>query len=97
MRTTDLHEFGDRTHRIVFEMLGLFSFEDWTLQQTFRFWLKLYSSVEFGADTITVHPDKMEEWTPIWRDAGYLGNIISDEQCLWSDGSIGGLHRDVHR
>ena len=96
LRTTDLHEFGDRTHRIVFEMLGLFSFEDWTLQQTFRFWLSFIQRLNLEPDTITVHPDKMEEWTPIWRNVGYLGKIISDEQCLWSDGSIGGFCTEMY-
>lgn len=96
LRTTDLSEFGDKTHRIVFEMLGLFSFEDWDLPTTFGFWLTFVRRLGLEPDTITVHPERLDQWTPIWREVGYLGEIRPDPECLWSDGSIGGYCTEMY-
>lgn len=44
LRLNDLDEIGDGTHYLDFHMLGLFSFEDWSVQQGVDFWMSFCRS-----------------------------------------------------
>jgi alanyl-tRNA synthetase len=42
IRLQDLDEIGDGSHLLYFNMLGLFSFGELTMQQTIHFWMKFF-------------------------------------------------------
>lgn len=85
-RLNDLEEVGDGTHRIVFDMLGLFSFRDWSIEQAIKFWWDYLSSLNLTPDHVTVHPDR-QDWIPFHKHGV---KVILDPECMWSDGKIGG-------
>lgn len=88
LRLNDLNEVGDGTHYLDFEMIGLFSFRQWTVKETIDFFMNFLSRLEIKPDYVTIHPDKLEEWTEYYQD--YLVEVRPDLECKWSDGSIGG-------
>jgi alanyl-tRNA synthetase len=95
-RTVDLMEVGDGTHSLSFQMLGLFSFRSWTLLQGMEFWLTFVRSVGIEPDKITVHPDMQESHTALWRSLGVAHLVVSDPDCKWSDGAIGGYCTEMY-
>lgn len=88
LRLNDLDEVGDGTHYLDFEMIGLFSFRQWSVKETIDFFMTFLSRLEITPDYVTIHPDKMEEWKGFYQD--YKVEIKSEEECKWSDGNIGG-------
>lgn len=85
IRLNDFSIIGDGTHRGCFDMIGLFSFRDWTLNQTIDFWNSFICDVlKLKIGYVTVHPDK-EEWKKY-----YSCPLKIDSECKWSDGTIGG-------
>jgi alanyl-tRNA synthetase len=42
IRLQDLEEIGDGSHLLYFNMLGLFSFGEMTMQQTIHFWMRFF-------------------------------------------------------
>lgn len=88
LRLNDLAEVGDGTHYLDFEMIGLFSFRQWSVKESISFFMEFLSRLEIKPDYVTIHPDKISEWSSFYED--FSVEIRSDEGCLWSDGSIGG-------
>jgi alanyl-tRNA synthetase len=82
LRLNDLQEIGDGSHYLYFNMIGLFSFRELTVEQTIKFWMEFLHTLNIKPDHVTIHPDKIEEWK------GWYNNvkIISDDECTWSDG-----------
>jgi alanyl-tRNA synthetase len=61
IRLNDLEEIGDGSHLLYFNMIGLFSFRELTLQQAIDFWMSFISNkLELKLSKITIHPDKPE-------------------------------------
>ena len=90
IRLQDIAEIGDGTHLLHFNMLGLFSFGEMNMQQAVDFWMEFIERVlEIKVDTITIHPDKLNEWRHMYYTYPHL-NITTDEECIWSDGEMGG-------
>lgn len=90
IRLQDIAEIGDGTHLLHFNMLGLFSFGALTMQQAVDFWMDFITRVlEIKVDTITIHPDKLNEWRHMYDAYPHL-NITTDTECIWSDGEMGG-------
>lgn len=96
LRANDLDEIGDGSHALLFRMLGLFSFRDLPLVEGMRFWLDFLKEIGVEPDAITLHPDKREEWGPLWESLGQGGKLQLDEGCLWSDGAIGGYCTELY-
>ena len=94
LRLNDLDEIGDGTHYLDFYMLGLFSFNDWTIQHGVDFWMEFCSFIGVMPDTVTIHPD-----CPQWRSLydQYPVNVMFDPECKWSDGSIGGYCTEFYK
>lgn len=88
IRLNDIDELGDGTHLISFDMVGLFSFREMTIKQAVDFWMKWLGQINLLPDTVTIHPDKMDEWRWLYDD--YQVSIRSDVDCVWSDGDQGG-------
>jgi len=88
LRVNDIEEIGDGTHLLYFEMMGLFSFREMTVKDAVGFWFDFLAEIGLCPDTVTIHPDKLDEWRSIYD--GRSVKITADEQCIWSDGEIGG-------
>lgn len=98
LRLNDLDEIGDGTHYLVFHMLGLFSFRQWSLPQTIDFWMSFLESINLLPHYVTIHPDKYHDWKSFYSN--YKVDIKEDNECIWQDGQIGGYctefyHNDV--
>jgi len=88
LRLTDLDEIGDSTHLLTFQMIGLFSFRQWTVPETINFFMEFLNRLNLKPDYITIHPDKINDWSSYYNK--YDVEIREDQECLWSDGNIGG-------
>lgn len=88
LRLNDLDEIGDGTHYLVFHMLGLFSFRQWSLPKTIDFWMSFLESIDLLPHYVTIHPDKYHQWKHYYRH--YPVEIKEDTECVWNDGNIGG-------
>ncbi|WP_245485951.1 alanine--tRNA ligase-related protein [Rhizobium leguminosarum] len=94
LRMGDLDEIGDGTHLLHFTMLGLFSFREMTVGNAIDFWLEFLETVGLVPDHVTIHPDRLVEWTPLYRERV---SIVPDPECMWSDGSISGYCTEFYK
>jgi len=86
LRLNDYDLTGDGTHMICFDMMGFFSFREWSLKQTIDFWVKfIQTELNLPIDYVTIHPDKYDEWKKLYSE--YSFDIRKDDECQWSDGS----------
>lgn len=88
LRLNDLHEVGDGTHRLHFEMIGFYSFRQYSLKQTVDLMMEFLKRINLNPDYVTIHPDKISEWESLYEQ--YSLEIRPDSECIWSDGQIGG-------
>ncbi|PDV85525.1 hypothetical protein CO652_26105 [Rhizobium sp. H4] len=94
LRMGDLDEIGDGTHLLHFTMLGLFSFREMTVGNAIDFWLEFLATLGLVPDHVTIHPDRLTEWTPLY---GGRVPIVPDPECIWSDGSINGYCTEFYK
>lgn len=94
LRLNDLEEIGDGTHYLDFNMLGLFSFNDWSVQEGVNFWMDFCVSIGVVPDTVTIHPD-CPHWTHLYDT--FDVTVVFDPECKWSDGSIGGYCTEFYK
>ena len=94
LRMGDLDEIGDGTHFLHFTMLGLFSFREMTLSDAIEFWLGFLDLIGAWPDHVTIHPDKIDEWSPLYK--GRIP-IVPDPECTWSDGNVSGFSTEFYR
>jgi alanyl-tRNA synthetase len=88
IRLNDYDSTGDGTHFLMFNMIGLFSFRDMSVQQSISFWLEfLEKELSLKISWITIHPDKFDEWSKLYPISM---EKRKDEECTWSDGEMGG-------
>jgi len=87
LRTNDLDLVGDGTHLSYFEMLGNFSFGNDDYERSVELWHELLINLNVKVDTVHIHPSQNEHKL-LWNKLGY--QIVDDEDCVWSDGNIGG-------
>ncbi len=88
LRLNDLDEIGDGTHLLHFDMMGLFSFRELSVKDAIDFWFDFLKEIGLHPDVVTIHPDRIDDWSGF-----YIGRdvtIKSDDECVWSDGEIGG-------
>lgn len=86
LRLNDIDKLGDGNHLASFNMLGLFSFREWSIESTILFWRKFISRLGLKIDKVTIHPEMF-----LWRE--YYPEDIKvelDKNCVWSDGEIKG-------
>jgi alanyl-tRNA synthetase len=89
IRMNDFDEIGDATHLLHFNMMGLFSFREMSVEQAIDFWMEFVEErLGLLVDNATVHPDKYNDWAR-YHHAHALP-VGKDEECKWSDGEIGG-------
>jgi alanyl-tRNA synthetase len=95
LRINDLEEIGDGTHFLSFEMIGIFSFREWSLKKTIDFMYSFLQKINITPDYVTIHPDKFEEWKHLYDEYGL--EIRLDHECIWSDGNIGGYCTEFYK
>lgn len=95
LRLNDLDEIGDGTHYLIFHMLGLFSFREWSLPKTIDFWMSFLESIDLLPDYVTIHPDKYTSWKSFYQS--YRVDIHEDSECIWNDGNIGGYCTEFYK
>lgn len=94
LRLNDLAEIDDDRHHLVFHMMGLFSFRDWTVPQAIAFWHGYLHSIGVVLTHVTVHPDCLAEWSS-WHEPFGLP-VLPDIDCLWTDGGMGGYSTEFY-
>ena len=94
LRLNDIEEIGDGSHLLYFNMIGFFSFREWTVPQTIKYWVGFLNKIGIKPDYITIHPDK-PEWSEYYKDFGF--EIRYDDGCIWSDGEIGGYCTEFYK
>jgi alanyl-tRNA synthetase len=94
LRVGDLDEIGDGTHLLYFNMVGLFSFRQFSVKDAIDFWLAFLGTVGAFPDYVTIHPDKLSQWAPFYSDGV---PIRSDPECTWSDGDILGYSTEFYK
>jgi alanyl-tRNA synthetase len=87
IRMNDFSEIGDATHLLYFNMIGLFSFREMSVQQAVDFWMEFLGELGLKLGHVTIHPDK-PEWEGLY--SGYGVKVIESDDCKWTDGDIGG-------
>lgn len=89
IRMNDFEEIGDSSHLLYFNMIGLFSFRQMSIQEAIDFWCDfLINHLDLNIDYITIHEDKYNEWKHFYSKWNLQTRISED--CIWSDGEIGG-------
>lgn len=89
LRLNDIEEIGDGTHLLYFNMIGLFSFRQWTVKESIDFWMDfLINKLELKIDYVTIHPDKIDQWRNYYSE--YTVEVRSNNECIWTDGEMGG-------
>ena len=69
-------------------MLGYFSFREKSVPEVIDFWMTFLAILNIHVDYVTIHSDKFDEWKPFYSQ--YQVEIKTDNECLWTDGDIGG-------
>jgi len=95
LRLNDWQEIGDGTHYLNFEMIGFFSFREWSLKETIDFMWSFLKKINITPDYVTIHPDKYNDWKGLYDE--YNIEIKMDDECIWSDGSIGGYCTEFYK
>lgn len=95
LRLNDWSEIGDSTHYLTFHMIGLFSFQEWTLKQSIHFMWNFLSKINITPDYVTIHPDKINEWSKLYLDLNV--EIRIDSECIWSDGNVSGYCTEFYK
>ena len=94
LRMKDVQEINDGHHLLSFDMMGLFSFREMTVQNAVDYWMEFLKSIGIKPDYVTIHPDK-PEWKELYSN--YDVEIKFDEECIWSDGDIGGYCTEFYK
>ena len=94
LRLNDLDEIGDGSHLLYFNMIGFFSFRDWSVSKTIDYWMDFLGTIDIRPDYVTIHPDKLE-WKEYYEK--YNLEIRLDSECQWSDGEIGGYCTEFYK
>lgn len=89
IRTNDLDLVGDGGHLTYFQMIGNFSFGNDDYQKSIEMWLSILSDLDIRDFSIHYHPDGPHK--NLWPES----NMVSDPECLWTDGNVGGYCCEV--
>lgn len=95
LRLNDWDEIGDGTHYLIFHMIGLYSFREWSLEKTIEFMWSFLNKLGIKPDYVTIHPDKISEWSYLYNKYDVL--IKEDSECIWTDGNIGGYCTEFYK
>jgi len=84
IRLNDFDNIDDDSHLLYFNMIGLFSFRQMSIEDAYKFWIDFLKILKIDIDYITIHPDKKDWLNFIKEETKY------DNECIWGDGDISG-------
>jgi alanyl-tRNA synthetase len=93
IRTNDLDLVGDGSHLSHFKMLGNFSFGGPPYEVCVELWHAILTDLNVPVSTVHCHPGRPDHF-PLWEQRGY--RVVPDDECVWSDGRIGGHCCEVY-
>jgi hypothetical protein len=93
IRTNDLDLVGDGSHLTHFRMLGTFSFGGPPYEVSVELWHSILTDLRVPVSTVHCHPGRPDHFR-LWERRGY--RVVPDDQCVWSDGAIGGHCCEVY-
>lgn len=94
IRVNDLDEVGDGTHLSLFKMLGNFSFGNGDYEVSVKMWASiLFQLGLWHNSSVHIHPEADDHWK-LWGI--YTDRLVSDSDCKWSDGNIGGYCCEIY-
>jgi len=94
LRVKDIDEIGDGEHLLYFNMIGLFSFREMTVQEAISFFMEFLIEIDVKPDEVTIHPNK-QEWIKYYKYHDVA--LKYDNECKWSDGDIGGYCTEFYK
>jgi len=94
LRLNDIEEIGDGSHLLYFNMIGLFSFRELTIIEAIDIWMKFLNRIGIVPDYVTIHPDK-KDWINFYKNYNII--VKFDNECIWSDGEIGGYCTEFYK
>lgn len=89
IRMNDFDEIGDLSHLLYFNMIGLFSFREMTIEGAITFWVNFLKRIGITPDYVTIHSNR-RYWVKYYHLLGINDVRFDDEHCIWSDGDIEG-------
>lgn len=87
VRTNDFDLVADGEHLTYFEMIGNFQFGGNEYEESVELWHRITLDLGINISHVTVHPECYDH-QEMWKKRGY--NIVLTDDCVWSDGEIGG-------
>jgi alanyl-tRNA synthetase len=87
-RLNDIDCIDDGFHSLAFDMIGLFSFHEYTVEWAIDFWFVYLQRINILPTHVTIHPFCLDEWLHYYKK--YNVKIQPDSGCIWSDGEQGG-------
>ena len=89
IRMNDFDEIGDISHLLYFNMIGLFSFREMTIEEAITFWVNFLKRIGIKPDYVTIHSNPTY-WLKYYHLLGINDVRFDDDHCIWSDGHIEG-------
>lgn len=89
IRMNDFDEIGDISHLLYFNMIGLFSFREMSIEGAITFWVNFLKRIGIKPDYVTIHSNRTY-WLKYYQLLGINDVRFDDEHCIWSDGNIEG-------
>ena len=86
VRTNDIDLIGDSCHLTSFQMIGNFEFGGNHYEKSVELWSQIIRDLKLEV-TVHVHPTQQFH-KKLWQQQKFP--VIFDEDCVWSDGDIGG-------
>jgi hypothetical protein len=65
-----------------------------SVEEAIDFWLDFLAQIGVAPDYVTIHPDRLAEWTRFYRNRL---PIRPDLECTWSDGNITGYSTEFYK
>jgi len=95
IRTNDLSLVGDGTHLTYFELLGNFSFGNNDYEHSVDMWSLILHDLNINKDCVVhYHSSDVDTKRLMWERRHFP--TVQDEECIWSDGDIGGTCCEVY-
>lgn len=97
VRTNDIDLIGDGSHLTSFVMVGNFSFNGPSYEHSVEMWTAILDDLDLDRMKLLIyhHPDR-DDHRKLWHDRFWTVIPDRNDECVWSDGDIGGHCCEVY-